>query len=99
MTNNAIFTPVAVIGAGPYGISVAAHLKSAGVEFRIFGKPMSRWLRHMPHGMFLKSEGLASSLSDPSGRHTLAHFCAAEGIPYRDTGQPVPLSLFCRYAQ
>ena len=44
---------VAIIGAGPYGLSLAAHLKAAGVDFRIFGSPMEFWLQHMPKGMHL----------------------------------------------
>ena len=39
---------IAIVGAGPYGLSLAAHLKAAGVSFRIFGKPMSTWRDHMP---------------------------------------------------
>jgi hypothetical protein len=35
---------VAIIGAGPYGPSIAAHLQARGIEFRIFGKPMRNWL-------------------------------------------------------
>ena len=89
---------VAIIGAGPYGVSVAAHLKLAGVEFRIFGKPMYRWQRQMPRGMFLKSEGRASSLSDPNSSYTLARYCAEQGLPYADTGKPLSLDVFTRYA-
>jgi FAD-dependent urate hydroxylase len=62
---------IAVIGAGPYGLSVAAHLKAAGVDFRIIGTPMEFWLKHMPKGMHLKSEGFASSLADPGSTFTL----------------------------
>jgi len=50
---------VVIIGAGPYGLSIAAHLKALGVDFRIFGSPMRTWLGHMPKGMRLKSEGFA----------------------------------------
>jgi cation diffusion facilitator CzcD-associated flavoprotein CzcO len=57
---------VAIIGAGPYGLSLAAHLRARGVNFRIFGKPMDTWNAHMPKGMTLKSEGFASSLSSPA---------------------------------
>ena len=46
--------PVAVIGAGPFGVSTAAYLRSCGVEFRIFGSPMNRWRTQMLAGMFLK---------------------------------------------
>jgi thioredoxin reductase len=90
--------PIAIIGAGPYGLSIAAHLRAAGVDFRIFGKPMSRWRHHMPQGMFLKSEGFASNLSDPAGTWSLAQYCAEAAIPYGDTKKPVPLEVFVEYA-
>ena len=50
------FVDVAIIGAGPYGLSVAAHLNALGVDYRIFGKPMQLWRDHMPPGMRLKSQ-------------------------------------------
>jgi hypothetical protein len=90
-------SPVAIIGAGPYGVSVAAHLKSAGIDFRIFGKPMYRWQRQMPKGMFLKSEGRASSLSDPTATYTLARYCNEQGLAYADTGKPVSVEVFTQY--
>ena len=34
---------VAIIGAGPYGPSIAVHLRARGIEFRIFGSPMNSW--------------------------------------------------------
>jgi cation diffusion facilitator CzcD-associated flavoprotein CzcO len=89
---------VAIIGAGPFGVSIAAHLQSAGIDFRIFGKPMYRWRCQMPKGMFLKSEGCASSLSDPAGHSTLAQYCAENGLTYGDRGTPVSLEIFTRYA-
>ena len=52
---------VAIVGAGPYGLSVAAHLRGAGVRFRQFGLPMKLWRENMPRGMFLKSQGFAST--------------------------------------
>ena len=88
---------VAIVGAGPYGLSVAAHLKAAGGDFRIFGKPMGFWRDHMPEGMHLKSEGFASSLSEPSGRFTLGAFCKERGLEYADMGSPVPLEVFASY--
>lgn len=90
-------TDVVIIGAGPYGLSVAAHLASRGVQFRIFGSPMRVWRDHMPRGMQLKSEGFASSLSDPGSTFTLRHYCQEQRIPYEDVGIPVELKTFVSY--
>ena len=65
-------TDVAIVGAGPYGLSIAAHLRRRGVPFRIFGTSMQTWRYQMPAGMCLKSEGFASNLSDPEGSFTLS---------------------------
>jgi FAD-dependent urate hydroxylase len=88
---------VAIVGAGPYGLSVAAYLRAAGVEFRQFGVPLHPWRSAMPAGMFLKSQGFASNLADPDGSHTLAAFCRLTGRPYADYGLPVSLDTFVAY--
>lgn len=88
---------VAIVGAGPYGLSVAAHLRAAGVSLRQFGYPMHLWRSMMPQGMFLKSQGFASNLSDPASTHTLEAFCLATARPYRDYGLPVSLDTFLAY--
>jgi hypothetical protein len=90
---------VAIVGAGPYGLSLAAHLRAAGVPFRQFGVPMWLWRTSMPRGMFLKSQGFASNLSSPDGTHTLEAFCAATGRPYASYGLQVPLDTFVAYGQ
>jgi lysine/ornithine N-monooxygenase len=90
---------VAIVGAGPYGLSVAAHLRAAGVDYRHFGVPMRSWRSAMPQGMFLRSRGLALNLSDPRGTHTLEAFCAQTGRPYRSSGLPVALDSFAGYGQ
>jgi thioredoxin reductase len=95
-TDNCV-TDTVIIGAGPYGLSLAAHLKPKGVDFRIFGQPMHTWLTQMPKGMRLKSEGFASSLYDPEGKFTLAQYCASHGILHADIGRPVPLEVFSAY--
>ncbi|MGA2730528.1 MAG: FAD-dependent oxidoreductase, partial [Terracidiphilus sp.] len=88
---------VVIVGAGPYGLSIAAHLADSGIRFRIFGDPMSIWQKHMPKGMRLKSEGFASSLSDPHSQFTLRHYCQQQGIGYADVGDPVRLETFIAY--
>jgi thioredoxin reductase len=86
-----------IVGAGPYGLSLAAYLRHSGVPFRIFGRPMDSWRAHMPKGMCLKSDGFASNIYDPKNQFTLEKFCAERGVPYSDTGIPVQLETFCEY--
>ncbi len=87
----------AIVGAGPYGLSIAAHLRSRGIPFRIFGRPMDSWSSHMPKGMMLKSDGFASNIWDPNDDLTLQKFCADKGIPYSEAGRPVTLDTFVAY--
>jgi NADPH-dependent 2,4-dienoyl-CoA reductase/sulfur reductase-like enzyme len=87
---------VAIVGAGPYGLSLAAHLNAAGVRTRIFGRPMDSWRSHMPEGMLLKSDPFASNLSDPQDFYTLARFSEEQSIPYSES-EPVKLDIFCNY--
>ncbi|SPF40189.1 Dimethylaniline monooxygenase (N-oxide forming) [Candidatus Sulfotelmatobacter kueseliae] len=96
--NSVSQTGVCVVGAGPYGLAIAAHLRHLGLDFRIFGSPMRRWLTQMPTAMLLKSEGCASNLPDPEGRHTLPQFCREAGLPFADYGVPLSREIFARYA-
>src|SRR5947207_1174721 len=86
---------VAVVGAGPYGLSVAGHLRAAGVETSVFGRPMSFWREHMPEGMLLRSSPSASSISDPGRRLTLAQYCKTQAVMPQN---PLPLDDFLAYA-
>ena len=88
---------IAIVGAGPYGLSLAAHFRASGIRFRIFGRPMDSWLSHMPKGMSLKSDGFASNISDPQGALPLGKYCSELGIAYHDTDIPVQLDTFSAY--
>src|SRR3984957_9778592 len=88
---------IAIIGAGPYGLSLAACLRPYGRSVRVFGSPMRSWSHHMPQGMHLKSEGFASDLYDPDGKFTLQAYCAERAIPYADIGLPVAIETFIAY--
>src|SRR5260370_41534613 len=68
----------AVIGAGPYGLSIAAHLRARGVPTQVFGEPLESW-QAMPARMNLKAVWSASSLSGPDGAVRLDHFGRASG--------------------
>src|SRR5260370_36368084 len=84
----------AVIGAGPYGLSVAAHLRARAVPTLVFGEPMESW-HMMPARMNLKSVWSASSLADPEGALSLDAFCRATGSV---VAEAIPLDFFNRYA-
>lgn len=88
---------IVIIGAGPYGLSLAAHLRNGRRSFRIFGSPMRSWTHHMPRGMSLKSEGFASDLSDPGQEFPLKKYCSEKGLPYADVGLPVHIDTFIGY--
>lgn len=70
---------VAIVGAGPYGLSAAAHLRNIGVEAHVFGEPMQFWATGMPVGMLLRSPRPASTISDPHSRFTLEAYEIASG--------------------
>jgi hypothetical protein len=85
--------PTVVIGAGPYGLSVAAHLKAAPVPTLIFGKPMEFW-QGMPRGLNLRSAWSATSLSAPGGAYNLDTYRNAVGAQPQ---HPIPLPFFIDY--
>lgn len=84
---------VAVVGAGPYGLSVAAHLNGSS-QVRVLGEPMSFWQHNMPSGMFLRSPWTACNLSDPGRALTLETFERERGIRI---ARPIPLDAFVEY--
>jgi hypothetical protein len=87
---------VAVVGAGPYGLSVAAHLKHAGFATHVFGEPMSFWRRHMPKGMKLRSPWRATRISNPDRSLSLDSYASAHGV---DRGKLLPLEDFVAYGE
>ena len=87
-------TNVAIIGAGPYGLAAAAHLRRAGVEVRVIGEPMSFWQNNMPAGLLLRSNWTATCIAEYEGELSLDSFCAATGTRF---GSPVPLDRFVDY--
>jgi hypothetical protein len=87
---------VAVIGAGPYGLAIAAHLLAANVKTRVFGETMQFWRCQMPAGMLLRSEWAGSTIASPGDTFSLDHYEAAKGtkLPRR-----IPLEEFIAYGE
>ncbi len=86
---------VVVVGAGPYGLSTAAHLQEKGLKVAIFGEPLKLWRDHMPRGMFLRSHWWATNLSDPHKKYGFEQFFR---ISAYDKCYPVPIETFIDYA-
>src|SRR6202044_1910566 len=87
---------VAIIGAGPYGLSAGAHLKAKGIAACVFGEPMEFWANKMPEGMLLRSPRVASNLSDPDRAFTLE---AYEAASKKEPCAPLPLDTFVEYGK
>ena len=86
---------VAIIGAGPYGLSATAHLRTVkGLDVHTFGEPMSFWERNMPKGMLLRSGWAASQIADPNQSLTMEAYQAASRTHF---SSPVPLDHFVEY--
>jgi cation diffusion facilitator CzcD-associated flavoprotein CzcO len=84
---------VAIVGAGPYGLSVAAHLAARSV--RTFGEPMETWRTRMPADMLLRSDWDETSLSAPGKRGAIDRWAVEVGEAREE---PIPLQKFLRYA-
>jgi FAD-dependent urate hydroxylase len=87
---------VTVIGAGPYGLSVSAYLKTKGLGVRVFGEPMEFWANQMPQGMLLRSPREASNIADPLSAFTLEDYESASNTKPK---APVPLETFVEYGK
>lgn len=92
-------TDVVVVGAGPHGLSVAAHLSARGVERRVFGVPMGTWRDQMPAGMMLRSEPYGSDFAAPSRGFSVRDYCETHGLDYVDRLGPLSAERFLDYSQ
>jgi len=86
-------TDVAVIGAGPYGLSAAAQLKARGIDFRIFGQPMIFWQRMLPK-INLKSPDFGTNIYTAERGHTFVEWCKEKGYSRQE---PIPMARFTEY--
>jgi cation diffusion facilitator CzcD-associated flavoprotein CzcO len=88
---------VIVVGAGPYGLSVAANLRKHRIPFRVFGRTMHTWTDRMPQGMVLKSDGCATDLG--AMPLTLEAFCQRTNRGYAHIGYRVPIEDMIAYGE
>jgi FAD-dependent urate hydroxylase len=91
-------TEILIIGAGPFGLAISAHLRSGNVEHLIVGAPMDTWRTHSPVGMFLKSEPYGSDFAAPQPEYDVAAYCQSHGLDYAHRLGPLSLERFLAYA-
>src|SRR6185503_6267114 len=89
-------TDLLIIGAGPFGLAIAAQAAHLGIEHLIAGKPMEFWRRNMPPGMYLRSA--CDWHLDPLNIHTIEKFLESHGQTPQDV-EPLSLAFYLSYAE
>jgi cation diffusion facilitator CzcD-associated flavoprotein CzcO len=89
-------TELLIVGAGPFGLSLAAYAAQQGINYTLVGKPMEFWHTHMPHGMYLRSA--CDWHLDPANVATIERFLALQGRTPADV-EPLSLEFYLSYAQ
>jgi FAD-dependent urate hydroxylase len=92
MTN----TDVAIVGAGPYGLSIAAYLRRYGVDFRIFGEPMKFWvdIAQSATDRYLKSLSIGTNIYTPDDGYSFPEYCLQRGL---ESFEPCAIRDFANY--
>ncbi len=88
-------TSLLIIGAGPFGLSLAAEAQHLGINYIIVGKPMGFWQENMPDGMFLRSA--CDWHLDPSNQDTIEAYLQTQGLTSADV-EPLSLAFYLDYA-
>jgi FAD-dependent urate hydroxylase len=88
-------TDLLIIGAGPFGLAMAAHARHLGIEHMVVGEPMHFWRAHMPEGMYLRSD--CNWHLDPEAVDTVEAFLHTRGLRPADV-TPLSRDLYLEYA-
>jgi FAD-dependent urate hydroxylase len=89
---------IAIVGAGPYGLSLAAHLAARNIDHRIFGSPMQFWSQIADAGgeRYLKSYCFGTNISTPKAGYSFADYSKPRGL---ETFEPCSMADFAAYGK
>lgn len=86
--------PLLIIGAGPFGLALAAYAKGHNIEHAIVGKPMDFWQSNMPANMYLRSD--CSWHFDPFNEATIERYLQTLNLVPADV-EPLALDFYLGY--
>jgi cation diffusion facilitator CzcD-associated flavoprotein CzcO len=89
-------TDLLIVGAGPFGLAMAAYAKHLGIEHLVVGKSMGFWKANMPKGMYLRSA--CDWHLDPLNVDTIEKFVGTKGLSTKDV-EPLSLEFYLSYAR
>ena len=89
-------TDLLIVGAGPFGLAMAAHARHLGIDHVVAGEPMQFWRAHMPDGMYLRSD--CKWHLDPENADTIDAFLETRGLTAADT-TPLSRAVYLQYTQ
>ena len=89
-------TDLLIIGAGPFGLAMAAHARHLGIDHLTVGKPMEFWQVNMPEGMLLRSA--CDWHLDPMDVDTIERFLQTQGLTPADV-EPLSRSFYLSYVR
>jgi len=89
-------TDLLIIGAGPFGLAMAAYAKAMKIDHVIVGKPMEFWRAHMPAGLILRSA--CDWHLDPFEIHTIVNYLQTQNLTPADV-EPLSLKFYLGYVE
>jgi FAD-dependent urate hydroxylase len=89
-------TDLLIIGAGPFGLAMAAYAEHLSIDTLLVGKSMEFWQKNMPSGMFLRSA--CDWHLDPTGIATIEAYLQTQGLTPADV-EPLSLDFYLGYAR
>ena len=88
--------PLLIVGAGPFGLSLATHARRHDIEYLMVGRPMHFWQANMPQGMLLRSA--CDWHLDPADVDTIEAYLATMGKTPADV-EPLRLDFYLGYTR